>query len=144
MPIKSELRLEQAMAPNKEILTFNKSLGKDARAICDCLAEIIDAKLPKAESKIWHGAPVWFLDGNPLVGYSQKRAGVELLFWSGQDFGEEKLLAVGKFKAAGIIYIDINDVKQTVVKRWLVKSKKIQWDYANVVKNRKLVKLTSF
>lgn len=132
------------MAIPKEIATFNKALDKDSRAICDALLEIIDATLTKCEAKVWHGAPVWFLDGNPLVGYSKKKAGVELLFWSGQSFEEEKLAPVGNYKAAGIIYTDVNDVKKTVVKRWLTKSKKIQWDYANLPKNRKLVQLSKF
>lgn len=132
------------MATSKEITSYNKALDKASRDICVALAEIIDETLTKAESKVWHGAPVWFLDGNPIVGYSKKKAGVELLFWSGQSFEEEKLLPVGNYKAAGIIYVDINDVKKTVVKRWLTKSKKIQWDYANIVKKRKLVKLTEF
>ena len=42
---------------------------------------------PHAENKIWHAHPVWFLDGNPVVGYSKQKVGVVLLFWSGQSFG---------------------------------------------------------
>ena len=132
------------MAAPKEIAKFNKALDKDSRAICDALFEIIDSSLSKAESKIWHNAPVWFLDGNPIVGYSKKKAGVELLFWSGQSFEEEILLAVGKFKAAGIVFENVDEIKKTLIKRLLSQSKKIQWDYANVVKNRELVKLTRF
>lgn len=132
------------MATSKEITSYNKALDKASRDICVLLAEIIDGSLTGCESKVWHGAPVWFIEGNPIVGFSKKKAGVELLFWSGQSFEEEKLLPVGNYKAAGIIYVDINDVKKTVVKRWLTISKKIQWDYANIVKKRKLVKLTEF
>ena len=129
---------------SKAIADYNKSLDKHSREICDLLATLISEGLTKAEGRVWHGAPVWFLNGNPLVGYSKKKSGVELLFWSGQSFDEETLVAVGKFKAAGIIYNDVKEVKKTVVKRYLQKSKKFQWDYANVVKNRKLVKLTDF
>ena len=39
--------------------------------ICDALRAVINDSLPDAESKIWHAHPVWFLDGNPIVGYSK-------------------------------------------------------------------------
>ena len=132
------------MTPSKEITSYNKALDKTSREICEVLAEIIEGTLTRSESKVWHGAPVWFINGNPIVGYSKKKAGVELLFWSGQSFEEEILKAAGKFKAAGIIFESADEIKKTVIKRLLSQSKKIQWDYANVVKNRKLVKLTSF
>jgi hypothetical protein len=57
------------------------------------LAKTIDSKLIEAENKIWHAHPVWFLDGNPIVGYSK-------------------------------------------LKRWLEKSRGIQWDYKNIVKRK--------
>jgi hypothetical protein len=132
------------MTDAKAIAAYNKSLDKPAREICDALLELIEATITKGEGKVWHGAPVWFINGNPVVGYSKKKAGIELLFWSGQSFEEDQLIATGKFKAAGAIFEDVEQIKKTVIKRWLTKSKKIQWDYANVVKNRKLVKLTSF
>ena len=47
--------------------------------------------MPESESKIWHRHPVWFLDGNPIVGYSKLKAGIRLMFWSGASFEEEKL-----------------------------------------------------
>ena len=34
----------------------------------DLLATIIDKQLTGAENKIWHAHPVWFLEGNPIVG----------------------------------------------------------------------------
>ena len=132
------------MSVPKDIVAYNKALDKTSREICDSLLEIIDGTLTKAECKVWHGAPVWFINGNPVVGYSKKKAGVELLFWSGQDFFEEQLVATGKYKAAGVIFEGADEIKKTVIKRWLTKSKKIQWDYANLPKNRKLVKLTEF
>lgn len=132
------------MSQSKEITSYNKSLDKSSREICEALLEIIDTTLTTAEGKVWHGAPVWFIDGNPVAGYSKKKAGVELLFWSGQDFDEEQLVPTGKYKAAGAIFESADEIKKTVIKRWLTKSKKIQWDYANLPKNRKLVKLTSF
>jgi hypothetical protein len=132
------------MTDAKAITAYNKALDKTSREICDSLLELIGTTLSKAEGKVWHGAPVWFINGNPVAGYSKKKAGVELLFWSGQDFDEELLFATGKYKAAGAIIESADEIKKTVIKRWLTKSKKIQWDYANLPKNRKLVKLTEF
>src|SRR5688572_21358263 len=72
---------------------YNKALEAEDRAICDLLAAEIDKGLPEAENKIWHAHPVWFLDGNPVVGYSKLKNCVRLLFWSGQSFEEKDLNA---------------------------------------------------
>lgn len=120
----------------------NAQLPTD-KAICDLLRQIIDTSLPEAESKIWHGHPVWFLDGNPVVGYSKLKDRVRLMFWSGSDFDEPKLkLGTGKFKDASINYTSETQVNEKDVKRWLEKARDIQWDYKNIVKRRgELVRL---
>jgi hypothetical protein len=121
---------------SKEILAYNKAQAKSDKAICDLLAETITSQLKDAENKIWHGHPVWFLDGNPVAGYSKLKDSVRLLFWSGQSFEEEGLSPEGKFKAAEARYTSVDEVKVTVLKRWLKKSIAIQWDYKNLVKRR--------
>jgi hypothetical protein len=123
-------------ATNKSIPAYNRSLRGVDRAICDLLRGEIDRALPKAESKIWHGSPVWFLDGNPIVGYHKLKEGVRLLFWSGQSFEAGGLEPEGSFKAAEKRYATLSDVKVTPLRRWLAQSKRIQWDYKNIVKRR--------
>lgn len=127
-----------------EIEAFNEDRETDEeRRICATLATSIYKLLPEAEGKIWHRHPVWFLDGNPTVGYSKLKAGIRLMFWSGASFAEDKLKpGTGKFKDASIMYTDSNDIKLADIKRWIKKSKTIQWDYKNVAKRKgKLVRL---
>ncbi|MBL9148271.1 MAG: DUF1801 domain-containing protein [Phycisphaerae bacterium] len=127
-----------------DIAAYNASLPAKHRVLCELLAAEIDKGLPKAERKIWHAHPVWFLDGNPIVGYSAQKPGIRLMFWSGADFGEEALNVLGaKFKDASIFYNDVDEVKKTVLKRWLKKAREIQWDYKNIVKRKgRLERLT--
>ena len=107
------------------------------KEISDLLARTIDSKLIEAENKIWHAYPVWFLDGNPIAGYSKLKAGVRLMFWSGAGFEEEKLKpGTGKFKDASIIYTSVEQVNVKDLKRWLAKSRDIQWDYKNIIKRK--------
>lgn len=120
------------MHPN--ITTYNNSQLPQDREICDFLSTEIHKNLPQAESKIWHAHPVWFLDGNPIVGYSKLKDSVRLLFWSGQSFDEPKLKPEGSFKAAEIRYTDRGQVSASDLKRWLKKAQTIQWDYKNIVK----------
>jgi hypothetical protein len=87
---------------------------------------------------------VWFIDGNPVVGYSLKKAGIEVLFWSGQSFKLEGLRAIGKFKAAGIAVPTIKDLNKKAMSAWLAEAVAIQWDYQNLPKKRALTKLTKF
>lgn len=96
---------------NQDIQTYNENQSVDDKKICELLCEEINKSLPEAESKIWHGHPVWFLDGNPIVGYSKQKAGIRLMFWSGADFEEEKLNIRGeKFKDASIVYNSIDEI----------------------------------
>ena len=129
---------------NKEILSYNKQQDLNNKKITNVLMKIIDENLDATESKIWHAHPVWFIDENPIVGYSKLKAGVRLMFWSGADFEEPDLKpGTGKFKDASILYIDVKEINEKNLKRWLKKSEKIQWDYKNIVKRKgKLVKLS--
>jgi hypothetical protein len=122
---------------NNEISTYNDSQDDAEKAICKRLAKVIDQSLPEAESKIWHAHPVWFLDGNPIVGYSKLKAGIRLMFWSGASFEDDKLKpGTGKFKDASIIYTDLRQVKVSDLKKWLQLAREIQWDYGNLVKRK--------
>ncbi len=128
---------------NQEIKDYNAKQTKEDEKICNLLMSIINKNLLGAESKIWHRHPVWFLDGNSIVGYSKQKPGIRLMFWSGQGFDEDKLNVRGKkFKDASIFYNEISEVDIIDLKRWLKKAKKIQWDYKNIVKRKgKLVRI---
>lgn len=121
---------------NQEVQNYNDSQSETDKVICEILYRIINENLPHAENKIWHAHPVWFLDGNPIVGYSKLKGSVRLLFWSGQSFEEEKLQNEGSFKAAEIRYPDFNQIQEEDLKRWLKKGIEIQWDYKNIVKRK--------
>jgi hypothetical protein len=119
-----------------DIQAYNASQTIEEQAICNLLSSEIDKHLPEAENKIWHAHPVWFLEGNPVVGYSKLKGCIRLLFWSGQSFDELDLQIEGKFKAAEKRYMQAVEINKTNLKRWLQKAKDIQWDYKNIVKRR--------
>jgi len=133
-----------------DIRAYNAALDPNDHAICELLADTIDAHLKGTttsvvvENKIWHRHHVWFLDGNPTVGYSKQKPGIRLMFWSGQDFGEPGLnVSGGKFKDASAFYNTPEEVDVKALKRWLKKSATIQWDYKNLIKRKgRLERLT--
>jgi len=120
---------------NNEIEKYNALQTEEDRNICIILMNEINQCLTNAECKIWHGNPVWFLEGNPIVGYSKLKSDVQLLFWSGASF-EENLRNVGKHKAAEVRYTNVRQIDMDDLTRWLNKSKEIQWDYKNIVKRQ--------
>ena len=122
---------------NIDIQTYNNSRSAEDKLICNALVEQINLHLTEAENKIWHAHPVWFLEGNPIVGYSKQKKGIRLLFWSGKSFEETKLNVLGaKFQDASIFYNSVNEIDITDLKTWLQKAKEIQWDYKNIVKRK--------
>lgn len=122
---------------DQDIQAYHLTQTEEDRQICILLYDIINRHLPEAEHKLWHAHPVWFLDGNPITGYSKLKAGIRLMFWSGASFEEESLKpGSGKFKDASIIYTHTNEVQEKDLKRWLEKAQKIQWDYRNLIKRK--------
>ena len=122
---------------NLEVQKYNQSKLPEDQLICDVLAKEINLHLAEAENKIWHAHPVWFLDGNPIVGYSKQKKGIRLMFWSGKSFEEDKLnILGGKFQDASIFYNSVNEIDITDLEIWLQKAKEIQWDYKNIVKRK--------
>ena len=122
---------------NKEIQSYNKLQSAGDKKIVTALMKLIDENLKATESKVWHRHPVWFINENPIVGYSKLKAGVRLMFWSGADFAESDLEpGSGKFKDASILYNGVKEINEVDLKRWLKKAEKIQWDYKNIVKRK--------
>lgn len=122
---------------NLEIKAYNEKLIAGDQDICNQLATIFNSELIEAESKIWHAHPVWFFNGNPIVGYSKQKPGIRLMFWSGADFEEFALNIIGKkFKDASIFYNHVSEIQSKDLQRWLKKSRNIQWDYKNIVKRK--------
>jgi len=122
---------------NLEITNYNHSQTADDQLICNLLAKQINLYLPEAENKIWHAHPVWFLEGNPIVGYSKQKKGIRLMFWSGKSFEDDKLIVLGKkFQDASIFYSTVDEIDTVDLKNWLQKAKEIQWDYKNLIKRK--------
>jgi len=122
------------------IAAYHDALSEQDRVICEQLSAAIDAALPDAERKVWHGHPVWFLAGNPVVGYSKQKPGIRLMFWSGADFGEQALNVVGKkFRDASIFFTTALEIRAEDLARWLKQARAIQWDYKNIVKRKGLL-----
>ena len=122
---------------NPDIQNYNNAQEHEYQVVCNKLADIILKNMPEAENKIWHAHPIWFLNGNPIVGYDKLKNGLRLIFWSGVTFEEPNLKpGSGKFKDASITYTNITQENTEDVERWLQKSKEIQWDYKNIVKRK--------
>ena len=119
-----------------ETAAYHAKLEPNDQVICNLLAEVISTSLPEAEHKVWHAHPVWFLEGNPIVGYSKLKHCVRLLFWSGPSFDEPGLANEGTFKAAEARYTDVTQVDEEALRRWLAKARDIQWDYKNLMKRK--------
>lgn len=111
-----------------EIARYTKAQKPSHAGICNVLRAEIDSVLSKAASRIYYAMPVWFVDDKPVVGYNAKPNYVNLLFWNGQAFNEEKLIAAGKFKAAQIKFTKVSEIDPKLLRRWLRKAKTDIWD----------------
>jgi hypothetical protein len=106
-----------------EITAYSQAQSAAFRTLCEQLRKLIEKEIPQATSKAWHGAPVWFLEDNPVVGYTATAKSVNLLFWNGQAFDEAALQPVGKYQAAQAVFREAGEIEPTVVRRWLKKAR---------------------
>ena len=128
--------MNAAEIPNG-IAAYHSEQSAGDGAICERLCMLIQKHLPATEHKLWHAHPVWFINGNPIVGYSKQKAGVRLMFWSGADVEEAALKVRGAtFKDASIVYTSADQVDEAELHRWLEKAVAIQYDYKNIVKRK--------
>ncbi len=122
---------------NPDVQAYHLKLDSTNLQICSFLEQHISSVLHEAESKVWHGHPVWFLNGNPIVGYSKEKKGLRLMFWSGADFEEPVLVVRGeKFKDASVFFKSVDEIDVASITSCLEKSRVIQWDYKNIVKRK--------
>jgi hypothetical protein len=119
-----------------QITDYSEGFDPNLQKICKKLKKGIDSGLPNGASRLYHGAPVWFIDENPIVGYSLKKGKIALLFWSGQSFKESGLSPVGKHKAAEISFGDSGEIDDDSLAKWLAESEKVIWDYKNIIKKK--------
>lgn len=135
---RSKANAQQGEGHTDPISEFACTLRPEHAEICRALRHEIDAVLSNATAKIWHGSPVWFINNDPVVGYSITAKGiVSLLFWNGQSFEDPALRATGKFKAAQIHYRDVQNVDLKSLGRWLKKAETLIWDYEGIPQNRR-------
>lgn len=119
------------------ISEYNQRLDNNFREIAERLCSCICDVLSDADCKIWHAHPVWFLNNNPIVGYSLQKKGCRLMFWSGAEFGEDWLRVRGKkFKDASVFLNNIDEIDENALRECLRKSREIQNDYGSIVKNK--------
>ena len=122
--------------PHASIDAYHAAQAPEDRAICDALRSAIDRALPDAEAKVWHAHPVWFLNGNPITGYSKLKSCIQLLFWSGQAFAAPGLSPEGSFKAAEARYRSVAEIDAAALDLWLAEARGGQYDYKNIMRNK--------
>lgn len=120
----------------ESIQAYNDAWEKDDKCICVALRTEIDRYLPEAESKIWHAHPVWFLAGNPIVGYGKLKDCIRLMFWSGQSFTTPGLSPEGSFKAATFRFTSPDEIAPNLLSIWLGEARIVQWDYKNITRRK--------
>ena len=121
-----------------EIAGYHKSFTSQQAKVMQKLREELDKALGQEHSKLWHGAPVWFVGDNPVAGYSVNSRGVCLLFWNGKSFKDTSLYPVGKFFAAELRYTELSEIKVTKLRVLIRQAKNNVWDSAGYIRRARV------
>ena len=130
-------RVVKSVRTTTSIPAYDAAQRAAEASICRRLRKEIERALPAASSKVWHGAPVWFVGETPVVGYNvAAKGGVVLLFWNGRAFEDPALTPIGKFKAAQARYANVSEIKEAPLRRWLKTAGTEIWDIEEVRRAR--------
>jgi hypothetical protein len=96
------------------------------------LTGIIDAELPDATTKLYHGIPVWCVGDQPTVGIKPAKAHVSVLFFQGQRQldgqpadATGKLVASGSFEMASVKLASPEDLDENALRTWVRRAKEL-------------------
>lgn len=115
---------------------YDAGLSPEDQALASQIRQDIATVLPDAEARLYHRHPVWFLTGNPIVGYHRLKPCLRILFWSGQSFTSPGLTPDGTFKAAQLRLPFPATLDRDRFRAWLAEARTVQWDYVNIVKRK--------
>jgi hypothetical protein len=126
-------RRSKSLRTTVTVAAYDAAQPAAEASMCRRLRAEIERALPAATSRVWHGAPVWFLGETPVVGYNvPARGGVVLLFWNGRAFAEPGLQPIGKFKAAQARFGGAAEIKAAPLRRWLKQAAAELWDVSAI------------
>ena len=93
---------------------------------------ILNAELPDATTKLYHGIPVWCVGDQPTVGIKPAKAHLSVLFFRGQRVVEKlgqdetgKLVASGSFELASVKLASAADLDEASLRTWVRAAREI-------------------
>jgi len=97
------------------------TLPADQAAVATALRARLDAGLPGAEGRMWHGHPVWLRGNDPVAGFKAFPRWVTLLLWHGTSVTEstEALTASPDGTRWSLKITGPDDVDGAAVDGWL-------------------------
>ena len=96
-------------------------LPADQVAIATTLRARLDAGLPGAEGRVWHGHPVWMRGDDPVAGFKAFPRWVTLLLWHGTEVtaSTDALTASGDGSRWSLKIASPADLDEAAVDGWI-------------------------
>jgi hypothetical protein len=91
------------------------------------VTRVLDAELPDATTKLYHGIPVWCVGDQPTVGLKPAKAHLSVLFFRGQRIADATgaLVASGSFELASVKLASAADLDEDALRGWVRAAKAI-------------------
>ena len=95
--------------------------------IAEALRAHIDTGLPEADSKVWHGHPVWMINDQPVAGFKAYPSSVTFMLWRGQSVNDdtETLQASGSADMATLKIADTDGFDGEALDDWLRQAREL-------------------
>jgi len=94
-------------------------LGAPQRDIADALVPILDTGATDAVGRVWHGHPVWLIDGTPVAGFKAYPKYVTFMIWGGQLLADESGRLERGARMGTVKLASVDDVDRELFLEWL-------------------------
>jgi hypothetical protein len=92
----------------------------DFQPVQTALRDLLDAHLPQAEGRVYHGHPIWLVDKTMLAGFKVYSSYVTFMIWQGQDVDDPTgRLVPGARRMASVKLASPSDVDADAFAGWL-------------------------
>jgi hypothetical protein len=94
--------------------------GHACQPVQRALRELLDANLPQATGRVYHGHPIWLVDKTMVAGFKAYTSYVTFMLWDGQDVDDPTgRLQPGARRMASVKLRDESDVDTAAFTSWL-------------------------
>jgi hypothetical protein len=102
-----------------DIDAYLDGLDPAQREIADALVPVLEESATDAVGQVWHGHPVWLIDGTPVAGFKAYPRYVTFMIWGGHLIADESGRLERGARMGTVKLSSVDEVDAELFSQWL-------------------------